>query len=951
MSLNGTVWAPIGPSPIDQGAISANGQVTAIAVHPNNNNIIYIGTAWGGVWLTKDGGTTWTPIFDRAPSLGVGEPAGIAIDPVDASIIYVGTSNRDGSQFSGESTQPPAGLFKSTDSGASWVRLGSGYPSSAPSNANQFFSQVINIVIVDPANHLVVYLSSNRGVFRSTDGGLNWTQAAAPTGDVRSLVLDLTSPPTARILYAGVTGGGVFRSNDGGQTWTAILTAATTVVATELNTAGTTGGPARSAGKFIVALAPPTSPPALSGIQVLYVTIEGRPLNRPRQATDAPDPIGVFRTTDQGLTWTLQTPHNAGIPPGVGMPLNTQGGYSFHMAVDPASPGDGVNDIIYLGAVGQARSTDSGATFTGLTGLHADTHAWTFAPQPGPFSIVYCGNDGGIYRATGGTAFTSLNGGGLQTALFYNLDVKKDAAASVTLGALQDNGIVTNAAPAAFPTWTMGFGGDGFDVAHDGQNATKAYGRSNANIVGSTNDGNSYGVISPPWPATEIGVYLAAVATDPSTDGSVYASSNQNLWHSTDSGATWPKKVPIPGGASEVNVAPTNNNNVVVAVGGRVLLSTNALGAYTLTDITRNLPGRFVGRAAFDPNDPATIYAVLGGLSGFPGGHVFRTTIASTTWIDISPPLDLPFNAIALDGSETPTTIYAGTDFGVLRSVDGGANWNVLDDIHFPRAPVFDLAFHNGELRAATFGRGVFAFVKPAGPAISVGLQDNLAFGTVCQGSTHFLTIEISNVGATDLVITSVQRLMGSAGFKVLPNPATPLSLAAGEEIEFTVVYTPTGAAGLEAATIRIITNDPNAPVVDLLATGILGNAKVATVVANSGSFGNVCLGSIADELLTINNPGTCPLSIFNITGSGDFLAPSALVYPLLVGSGEFDRGGHPLPAVCPVRCEGRCDHHLQQRPGWPPCGACLRYRSCTQSQPDFREHRKLRRRLRWLIR
>jgi len=111
-----------------------------------------------------------------------------------------------------------------------------------------------------------------------------------------------------------------------------------------------------------------------------------------------------------------------------------------------------------------------------------------------------------------------------------------------------------------------------------------------------------------------------------------------------------------------------------------------------------------VGRVAFDPNDPATIYAVLGGLSGFPGGHVFRTSLTATTWTDISPALDLPFNAIALDGSETPTTLYTGTDFGVLRSVDGGANWSVLDDIHFPGAPVFDLAFQNGELRAATFG-------------------------------------------------------------------------------------------------------------------------------------------------------------------------------------------------------------------------------------------------------
>ncbi len=79
---------------------------------------------------------------------------------------------------------------------------------------------------------------------------------------------------------------------------------------------------------------------------------------------------------------------------------------------------------------------------------------------------------------------------------------------------------------------------------------------------------------------------------------------------------------------------------------------------------------------------------------------------------------------------ETPTTLYVGTDFGVLRSVDGGASWTVLDDIHFPRAPVFDLAFNPaGELRAATFGRGVFAFMKPPGPAIAVGLEDELAFG------------------------------------------------------------------------------------------------------------------------------------------------------------------------------------------------------------------------------
>jgi hypothetical protein len=866
MSLTGTVWTPIGPSPIDQGAINANGQVTAIAFNPSNPNIIYIGTAWGGVWLSRDGGATWTPIFDRAPSLGVGDPAALAIDPVNPNIVYVGTSSREGSQWSSEYTQPSAGLFKSTDSGASWVQLGSGYPPGPASNASILFSQLINVVIVDPANTQTLYLASSAGLFVSTDGGFNWTQGVAPAGNARSLALDATSPAGARILYAGVTGVGVVQSSDGGLNWTTILNAATPAVAAAL-----TGG---GFSKVIVALAPAASPPSPAGIQVIYASMVG--------TGSAPSTVGLFQSIDQGKTWHAQTATGL-----TGLIDNPYGGYSFVMAVDPQSPGDGVSDIIYFGAEFQARSTDAGASFAGLSGLHADTHTWAFSPQPGPFSVVYCGNDGGLFKSTGGTAFTSLNAGGIQTALFYNIDVKRDATASVTLGALQDNGIVTNAAPAVFPTWTMGVGGDGFAIAHDALSPTDAYGRSNANIFGSATDGNTYAAITPPFSAAEGGVYLAAVATDPNAAGGVYASSTLNLWQSTTGGATWPNKAPIPGAANDVNVAPANSNNVVVAVGGRVLVSTDALGAFTLKDITRNLPGRFVARAAFDPNDPATIYAVLGGFSSFPGGHVYRTTLTATAWTDISPPLDLPFNALALDGSELPTTLYAGTDFGVLRSVDGGTNWSVLDDIHFPGAPVFDLAFHNGELRAGTFGRGMFSFVKPTGPAIAVGLEDGLAFGTVCAGSTKYLTIEISNVGVADLLIVSVERLMGSTGFTVLPNPATPLILAPGDNIDFTVAYVPTGVATPEAATIRIITNDPTAPVVDLTATGILGTSRVVTAIANAGSFGNVCLGSFADELLTINNSGICPLWIFDIVGSPDFLAPSVLSYPARVDPGD----------------------------------------------------------------
>ncbi len=149
MSLNGTAWTPIGPSP----SIWAGSQrMVRSPPLPSIRTTLTscISAAWGGIWRTRNGGAHWTPIFDQAPSLGIGEPGGLAIDPVDTNIIYAGTSNRDGSQFSGEYTQPPAGLFKSTDGGFSLGSHGFRLPvPSAPSNASIFFNRIINIVLVD----------------------------------------------------------------------------------------------------------------------------------------------------------------------------------------------------------------------------------------------------------------------------------------------------------------------------------------------------------------------------------------------------------------------------------------------------------------------------------------------------------------------------------------------------------------------------------------------------------------------------------------------------------------------------------------------------------------------------------------------------------------------------------------------------------------------------------
>ena len=329
-------------------------------------------------------------------------------------------------------------------------------------------------------------------------------------------------------------------------------------------------------------------------------------------------------------------------------------------------------------------------------------------------------------------------------------------------------------------------------------------------------------------------MYLAVIATDPNNGGVVYVSGSQNLYQSFNGGNTWRIITPVASSCDSIDVARGNPNNIVIAIDDQVFVSTNVLAStvgppsgVTFTNIKRNLPNRFVTRVAFDPNDPSIIYAVLWRIWSLVmyfvlilahlGGKIFLQT--------------LMLHSVLLHSKEEFSLLLFMwvPEFGVLRSVDGGSSWLVQDDIHFPRVPVLDLELKSGLLVAGTYGRGAFAFFNRIGaPAIGMNLENNLAFGTIRQGP-KYLKLQIFNVGdpgeggviGRDLVLESVQRLMGSTSFSVLSTPSTPLVVRAGEHIDFTVKYNPKGAGVEEIATIRIISNDPTAPTVDLSASGM----------------------------------------------------------------------------------------------------------------------------------
>ncbi len=924
-SLHGVVWTPMGPSPINEGSSQANGRVSSIAINPNNPNVIFQGSSGGGVWKTIDGGVTWKPLTDQESSLGTGEPSAVAIDPSNTNTVYLGTSGRFVLNIS-------KGILKSTDAGGSWIVLGSGFPSDNIGNAQALFSgQTVNVIIVDPGNNNILYLGASNGLFRSTDGGRNWTQGTNGGGDARSLVLDRTSPSANRRLYAGVSSSGIRQSTNGGQSWTQILTAATPAVAALLP-------PNSTIGETLVDLAPPTSPPNPAGIQVLYTSMQGRCTVG---GCGVPDPVGFFRSTDQGATWNAQT--------ATAMPTGTQGGYSFAFSVDPASPGDGTNDIVYFGAVGYAKSTDSGNNFVAIgAGMHVDFHSnWVFALQPSPSpSIVFAGNDGGIWKSTDGGATWSgtggpaptINAGGLQTSLFYNLDVRKDATASVTEGSLQDNGSPRTTGSLA---WTDTTGGDGFSIAFDTVTNNRAYATSGfwsgctpsvpcSIMFQSTDSGANWiniglctGWFSQTIPTSEQDCVTAVPGThpikvDPTDSNYVYYGGVTDLWQTTNGmGSSFRQISAGFGRPTALDIARANPNNVVVGFNGQVWVSTNAKApsGVTFANITRDLPNRAVTRILFDPNDPAVIYATLAGFgTNANPRNVFRTTIGGTTWTDISPPVNVPVNAVALDSATNPTMIYIGNDLGVMRSVDGGVSWTVLDGIHLPNVPVTDLVMNEaaGVLRAGTFGRGVFDFAQASGPVIAVNAQNGLQFGTACAGTPEYLTITVFNVGTSDLVVNSVQRLIGSTDFSVLPNPPTPITISPNSHVDFTVQYNPT-TPGTQQATIRITSNDPAAPNFDLTATGTQVTPDIR--VTGSTTFGDVCPGTSAERTISVCNVGACNL---HVTGAS-------------VDCPDFTLVNNPFPAtVSPDSCLGLVIRFTPTSPGLKSCTLTI-----TSDDPD----------------
>ena len=779
-AISPTQWSFIGPAQTTGGRWNnVGGRVSSIIVHPNNPNTVFVGGAQGGVWRTTDNGASWTPLTDNQVSLAMGA---LAFDPTNPNIIYAGT----GEQHFSLDSYYGNGVLKTTDGGASWNLLG----------ADVFVRQTISRVLVSQGNSQVVFAAADRGLYRSTNGGANWTRVLA--GSTSTATDIVAAPGASNTLYAGIYSDGVYKSTDGGANWTKL----------------TAGLPAINIRRVHLAISG-SSPNTL-----LAVFADG-----------ASRMEGLYRTTDGGASWT-----RLGNTPEV---FGGQGFYNISLAIHPANP-----NVYFLGGVMLWRSVDGGATWANVSNpngyqrdVHPDQHAIAFNPQ-NP-SVVWLGCDGGVWRSdNGGDAWVNCNNGlGIMQFQSVGLHPTDDR---IAYGGTQDNGTQRY---SGNETWREIFGGDGGTTIVDFSNPTTVfttyiYG----NMARSSDSGNNWvaatgGIpISDGRADTRVGFY-APFTMDPSNSQRL-AFGSYRVWYTTSSGDNWTNISGDLGGGGLISAITIAANGSRIWAGtsdARVWRGDFSGGSWNWTNLNKApLPGRYVTRIAAHPTDVQTAYV---SFSGFDTDHVFRTTDGGATWTSASAGLpNIPVNVVLVDPNNA-NTVYAGTDLGVYRSTDQGQSW-ALYGTNLPNVAIFDMAVNkiSGALRVATHGRGMWE--------IQTGGE---------QGFTIF------NDGGSPLRITGITKQNNSAWLTFTPPAPIPFDIAPGSSVRVRVSVNATGLnAGNYSDRLLVTSNDtPRSPYPDgvFVNLTIFGNTGCQYAISPTSQTVNASGGNGS---VNVTAPGGC---------------------------------------------------------------------------------------------
>lgn len=714
-------WTQLGPSPIPNGqtspSVAVSGRTTAIAVHPTNPNLVYVGTANGGVYRTTDGGNSWTAIFDAAQSLAIGA---LALAPSNPSILYVGTGepNLSADSYAG------VGIYRIDNADASPVLNGPINP--AISTTTCFFGRSVSRILVDPSNAAVIYVSTASGVIGNPNGSpgggtipplgrmgiYRSTNATAAAGSVTFTKLDITAVnDNLRVIDMVMEPGNnntitcyVYGANNGIYQTTNASAPTPTFTHPYTTTSAVRGE---------LAIA------KVGAVVTLYCANGENSTGR------------LLKSIDGGLTWST-TAGTTGF-------CSSQCFYAIAIEVDPTN----ASNVYVGGAAGTnifRRSTDGLATVptSSTSTLHADCHVIKCAPSSP--SVLYLGCDGGIWRsADAGVTWTTKNTAGYHATQFQSIALHPTDA-NFTVGGTQDNG-TNKINPDG--THTRVDGGDGGYALID-QNAVNTtnvttyhtyYNSTNVQIgfARQTITGGAWtyygcGGTANGINCTDNTLFYAPMALGPGNPNTLYFGSDR-LYRSSDQGITMTavSQAPISGTTpvSSIAIAKTDDNVRLVGMFNGAVYKTYT-GSSTLTVTTpAGAPSAPVGRVLIDPVDKKTAFISYGGYGVASGRHIWKTTnldAATPTWTASGTGIpDVPVNCLAIDPTVT-NIMFAGTDIGVYVSTDAGATWSSYSS-GLPVVPVFDMAVHpvTKALKIATHGRGFWQTTNPVLPVTMNG--------------------------------------------------------------------------------------------------------------------------------------------------------------------------------------------------------------------------------------
>ncbi len=685
------------------GPAVTSGRVIALAVHPKDYSQFYVAAASGGVWKTTNGGTTWAPVFDNEASYSIGA---LALDPKNPHVVWVGT----GENNSQRSVSYGDGVYRSDDGGKSWKNVG------------LKTSEHIGRILIDPRNSDVVYVAAqgplwnaggDRGLYKTTDGGKTWkcVLSIGENTGVTDVVLDPRNPDVLlaaayqrrRHVWTLINGGpesAIYKSTDGGANWRKVKT----------------GLPTEDLGRISLAIAP-------SNPDVVYAGVE---------SIDKKG--GVFRSADLGETWERRNDFDQGAM------------YFAGVVVDPKNA-----DRVYVMGVYLQVSDDGGKTLRrlGSKWRHVDDHALWIDPKDANHYRVGC--DGGVYESHDRGANWRFVAN-LPITQFYDITVDDNGPWYNVYGGTQDN--FTLGGPAKTRSvsgitnadWFVTQGGDGFHCRVDPKDPNTVYCELQYGVLTryDRRTGESVGIQPQPgkgepplrwnWDAPLLlsrhqhtRLYFAANILFRSDDrGDSWKAVSGDLTRQLDRdklpvmGKLWGpdavakhQSTSLYGNCIALSESPLKEGLLYVGTDDGLVQGTDD-GGKTWRKVEKfpGVPERtYVTRLLASRHAQDTVYLSFDNhKNGDFAPYLLKSTDAGQTWKSIKGDLPERGSVLALaEDHVNADLLFAGTEFGLFFTIDGGKKWVRLKG-GLPTIAVKDLAVQRqvDDLAVGTFGRGIY---------------------------------------------------------------------------------------------------------------------------------------------------------------------------------------------------------------------------------------------------